>query len=317
MSRSGPLSCVVLALLLGAACSSSDSKSVAPSAIGSAGSPSNGSGGASEGGHAGVATGGAGGASANAAGSETAGASTAGASAGENDDGGPLADASRPSDAAGAIDSGRGNKILIYTNAAGFVHASIPAAAAAISKAATAKGLVPEQSKDTGKFVPAQLAQYAAIVLLATSGDAFGTPGTTQIQTLIDFVRGGGGLVAIEDANHAYDNSVPYVSLIGGDFNGHSAFGPDTCYKDGNHPSVVMLPVSFAVTDEIYYFTKFAADNQVVLRCGADKRPISWVRSEGAGRVFYTALGHADASWTSPPLVDGHVIPALMWTLGR
>ena len=33
--------------------------------------------------------------------------------------------------------------------------------------------------------------------------------------------------------------------------------------------------------------------------------------------MFYTALGHADASWTSPPLVDGHVIPALLWTLGR
>jgi type 1 glutamine amidotransferase len=78
-----------------------------------------------------------------------------------------------------------------------------------------------------------------------------------------------------------------------------------------------MLPTSFAVTDEIYYFTKFAADNQVVLRCGSDKRPISWVRTEGSGRVFYTALGHDDASWNNPPLVDGHVIPALLWTIGR
>jgi hypothetical protein len=40
-------------------------------------------------------------------------------------------------------------------------------------------------------------------VLVATSGAPFGSPGTTQIQTLIDLVRSGGGLVALEDANHA------------------------------------------------------------------------------------------------------------------
>ena len=67
----------------------------------------------------------------------------------------------------------------------------------------------------------------------------------------------------------------------------------------------------------IYQFTMLNPANQVVLRCGSDKRPISWLRAEGSGRLFYTALGHADASWTAPPLVDGHVISGLLWTLGR
>jgi uncharacterized protein len=133
----------------------------------------------------------------------------------------------------------------------------------------------------------------------------------------VSWVDAGGGLVAIEDANHAYDDNPVYVGLMGGDFNGHSGFGPDTCYSAGDHPTNMKLPASFPVTDEIYYFSKFRADNQVVLRCGSDKRPISWVRQEGAGRIFYTALGHADASWTSPPLVDDHVLPALLWTMGR
>jgi type 1 glutamine amidotransferase len=318
LSRSGFLSRVVLTTLFVAACSSSDSVGLSTAGLG--GSDNNGSGGAeSAGGQAGIATASTGGAAGTASTNE-AGNNSGGANAGGRNDAGPSAEASRPSDAGGAVDTGHGNKILIYTKTTGFRHDSIPAAAAAISKSAVAAGLVTEQSEDTGKFVPAQLSQYAAVVLLATSGEPLGMPGTAQIQTLIDYVRAGGGLVAIEDANHSYDItdiSLPYISLIGGDFTGHSGLGPDTCYKDGNHPSVVMLPASFAVNDEIYYFTKFGADNQVVLRCGSDKRPISWVRTEGAGRVFYTALGHADASWTSPPLVDGHVIPALLWTIGR
>jgi type 1 glutamine amidotransferase len=77
------------------------------------------------------------------------------------------------------------------------------------------------------------------------------------------------------------------------------------------------LPATFMVTDEIYYTLNFRVDNQVVLRCGSDKRPISWVRQEGGGRVFYEALGHNDAEWTSPPLVDGLVLPGILWSMGR
>jgi type 1 glutamine amidotransferase len=146
-----------------------------------------------------------------------------------------------------------------------------------------------------------------------------------QIQTLIDFVEAGGGLVAIEDASHSYDGdfppaSAPYIGLIGGDFNGHTGFGPGTCGTVGSHPTNTMLPATFAITDEVYYFKQAAPDIQVVLECenpGAAPRPVSWVRTQGAGRVFYTALGHADASWTAGPLVPDHVIPALLWSMGR
>lgn len=235
---------------------------------------------------------------------------------------------------AAAPDGGHSNKVLIYTATTGFRHASIPAAASAIAAAATAAGLVPVLSPSDpttmtapvpADFAPGALAPYGAIVLLATSGQPLGAPGTPQIQALIDFVEAGGGLVAIEDASHCYDSdfppvSAPYIALIGGDFNGHTGFGPGTCATVGSHPTTVMLPPTFAVTDEVYYFKDVAADIQVVLECenpGAAPRPISWVRTQGAGRVFYTALGHADPSWTTGPLVPDHVLPALLWTMGR
>jgi len=253
---------------------------------------------------------GAGGGAAGASGTAgSAGAGSAGASA----DGGALTDGGST---VGPDGGTHGNKILIYTKATGFVHASTPVAAAQITKAAAAVGLVAETSADPTKFTPAGLAPYAVIVLLATTGEPFGSPGTMQVQTLIDWVHAGGGLVAIENADHAYDSNVAYVQLIGGDFNGHSA-GTDTCTVDGVHPTTMHLPATFMVTDEIYYTLMFRVDNQVVLRCGADKRPIAWVRQEGGGRVFYEALGHNDAEWTSPPLVDGLVLPGILWSMGR
>jgi type 1 glutamine amidotransferase len=216
------------------------------------------------------------------------------------------------------IDSSLPQRILIYTKCTGFVHASIPAAANAIARAAMGFGIAADQSADPAKFTADQLAQYGAVVLVATTGEPFGAPGTQSVDALAAFVRGGRGLVAIEDANHAYDTNMTYVSLIGGDFAGHLAFGNYSCMKVGDHPSVHLLPATFPITDEVYNVPmQFRMENQVVLRCGPNASPISWVRAEGAGRVFYTALGHADASWTMPPLVDGHVIPALLWTMGR
>jgi|HubBroStandDraft_1064217.scaffolds.fasta_scaffold03525_5 uncharacterized protein len=301
-----------------------------PNAGGTSGATSSGDVPGSRGGAAGASGGSGVDSSGSVAASGASGSSMAGsmaADAGSGIDAGTHPDASTP-------DGGHSNKVLIYTATTGFRHASIPAAATAIAAAATAAGLDPvlspaDPTKMTtpvpADFATGALAPYGAVVLLATSGQPLGAPGTEQIQTLIDFVEGGGGLVAIEDASHCYDGdfppiSAPYIALIGADFNGHTGFGPGTCATVGSHPTNAMLPAIFAITDEVYYFKDVAADMQVVLQCenpGAAPRPISWVRTQGAGRVFYTALGHADPSWTTGPLVPDHVLPALLWTMGR
>jgi type 1 glutamine amidotransferase len=233
--------------------------------------------------------------------------------------------------------------VLIYGVATGFDHASIPAAATAIAQAAAGAGITADiqpagitTMNNTvpipGDFTPQALAAYGAVVLLASSGEPMGTPGTSEIQALIDFVTAGGGLVAIEDANHAYDNSTPnpspaFISLIGADFQGHTAYGLGTCQPVGKQESNAMLPATFSVVDEVYYYSQIGTDIQVVLNCenpGAAPRPISWVRTQGAGRVFYTGLGHDNHSWTGPTAPDGgallvgqHILPALLWTMKR
>jgi hypothetical protein len=266
----------------------------------------------------------------------------AGGAAGTSDGGA----AGSSSDGGARPDGGGSSKILIYGVTTGFRHGSITAAANAITAAAATHGLTTELvgcTNATNTPAPTKLtaqafAGYGAVILLANSGEPFGYPATTEIQNLVDYVKNGGALVAIEDADHCYDGqfnghpaSQPYVNLIGNDFVGHpGGVAPARCTKVGTHPSVMQLPATFGTTDEIYQ-TTFRMDNQVVVTCVSSgttvptMRPISYVREEGAGRMFYTALGHNDAVWTAPMdaaaantrLVEDHVIPALLWAMHR
>jgi type 1 glutamine amidotransferase len=238
-------------------------------------------------------------------------AGTTGQAGGTGNDGGPP-----PPDGGGGDAAQGNNKVLLYTKSTGFVHGSTKIAAAQLALAARAAGLAPEVSDDPAKFDAASLAQYGGIVLIATAGEPFGSPGTTQVQALIGWVRAGGALVAIENANNAYVNNADYIALVGGRFNGHGA-GVDTCTKDGVHPTTMRLPATFQVNDEWYNFLQFRTDNIVVLRCTSANKPISWVRNEGSGRLFYTALGHYDEEWMNPIIVNGHVLPGLLWAMGR
>ena len=261
-------------------------------------------------------------------------------------------DAIRASDAGPlAIDAASSNKILIYavTPAPSYRHDSIPTAADAIAKAAGAVGLTVDMvgtsnatnKVDATKFTAAALTQYGAIILLATDGEPFGYPATAEIQNLSDYVQSGGALVGIECSTDCYGGgysgpmnghplSLPYHQLLGATFLGHSAFAPATCTKVGNQASVDHFADTFRTTDEIYQFGGLRMDNQIVLNCTSSTapgtvRPIAWVREQGSGRVFYTALGHPSSAWTMPMdpnvpasrLVEDHVLPGLLWSMKR
>jgi type 1 glutamine amidotransferase len=315
---------------------------------GSAGGSGSGAAGTGAAGTSNGAAGSTGGAPTGAAGTSGAAGSTAGVPG--SPDAGPSgsdAAAGGTPDAGAAAGATGSSKVLIYGVTTGFRHGSITAAANAITKAAEAAGLTTElvgctdatNKADPTKFTAQALAQYGAVILLAVSGEPFGYPATTEIQNLVDYVQHGGALIGIEDADHCYDGqfnghpaSGPYVNLIGNDFVGHpGGVAPATCTKVGTSPAVTQLPATFGTTDEIYATSMFRMDNQTVLTCVSSgdgthtMRPVSYVREEGAGRYFYTALGHNDVSWTAPMddkapttrLVEDHVVPALLWAMRR
>jgi type 1 glutamine amidotransferase len=213
------------------------------------------------------------------------------------------------------------SRVLAFTRTTGYRHASIEPAVAALRRVGEPLGVSVEASEDVARFTPEGLALYGAVVLLSTTGEPVG-PSGRALDALAEYVSRGGGLVAIHGAADAHAGTDRYVRLVGGLFAGHPGdVRRASCRKEGDHAAVKRLPAAFEVRDEYYLFQQFRPDNRVVVRCAAvDGRstiPVAWYRAEGAGRVFYTCFGHTAETWTGGRLVEDHIVPALLWALGR
>jgi type 1 glutamine amidotransferase len=137
---------------------------------------------------------------------------------------------------------------------------------------------------------PATLRHYDALMIYANHETM--TP--AEEQSLVAFVESGKGLVAIHSASAMFKGSARYIAMVGGQFARHGAgeFAAEIVLPD--HPIVRGLE-PFSTWDETYVHTRHNADGRTVLmeRVDADGRePYTWVRTEGRGRVFYTAFGH-------------------------
>jgi type 1 glutamine amidotransferase len=182
-----------------------------------------------------------------------------------------------------------------------------------------------EASEAPAMFTAANLARFGAVVLVNSNGAPFGTPGTSEAGALTEFVRGGGGLAAFHAAaNTTYPAGHPLLTLLGATFqNTGGGVRNVTCAPEGQHPVVAKVPASLASPmDETYAFGDLDPMNQVVLRCdpatGTTKMPGSWLREEGAGRLFYTTLGHGPAAWQAgSSFLSTHAWPAILWVLAR
>lgn len=118
---------------------------------------------------------------------------------------------------------------------------------------------------------------------------------------LIQFVESGGGLVAIHCASHAFRNSPQYGALVGGRFLSHGNGTFPVKIIDAQHQITRGLK-AFDATDETYIHNELNRDNRVIMvrdEAGGYE-PYSWWRTQGKGRVFYTALGHDEKTWNDP-----------------
>jgi type 1 glutamine amidotransferase len=93
-----------------------------------------------------------------------------------------------------------------------------------------------------------------------------------------------------------------------------------TCMKMGaDHPTSAMLPASFMYKGNVD-IADVAKDATVLVSCtygGSTTTPVSWVRTEGSGRVFNTSFGKVQADLTEATIGDKHIIAGLGWVLGR
>src|SRR5262249_35146884 len=74
----------------------------------------------------------------------------------------------------------------------------------------------------------------------------------------------------------------------------------------------------FEAWDETYTHTKLADDRETLMTRddGGKGEPWTWVRTQGKGRVFYTASGHDERVFTHPGF-HRLVVQGVRWAVGR
>src|SRR5262249_35841804 len=123
-----------------------------------------------------------------------------------------------------------------------------------------------------------------------------------QETALLEFVEGGKGFIPIHCASYCFLNSPKYLALVGAQFQKHGTGTFRTTVAEPDHP-VMKGFTSFQSWDETYVHTKHNAEGRTVLDYreeGQAREPWTWVRAQGKGRVFYTAWGHDQRTWSNP-----------------
>lgn len=117
---------------------------------------------------------------------------------------------------------------------------------------------------------------------------------------LHEYVRNGGGLLALHTAAICFDSEPCWHALIGATWN----------WERSSHPEVAAVPIEvteaaamhpitsgvarFEICDEIYGFLDVVdgLDPLLVGRHSGEVHPVLWARNVGAGRVVTDLLGH-------------------------
>ena len=163
------------------------------------------------------------------------------------------------------------------------------------------------------------LSKFDAVLLYANHGKI--TP--QQWKNLKGYVEGGGGFVPVHCASWCFGNEPGFDQLVGGRFDSHKTGTFTAKVVDGKHPAMAGVE-AFEAWDETYKHKNHNEKDRTVLMvreiAGKDDNitepePWTWVRTQGKGRVFYTASGHDEKVWKQPAF---HQLlkAGILWSVG-
>ncbi|WP_149496266.1 PVC-type heme-binding CxxCH protein [Roseiconus lacunae] len=167
-----------------------------------------------------------------------------------------------------------------------------------LAPAMEARGVQLQYTEDVSQLTEENLKQYDALVLYANIDNL----DRQYADGLMAYVENGGGFVPLHCASFCFRNQPDIVALMGGQFRSHETGVFRTIQADLTHP-ILEGYGGFESWDETYVHHLHNETNRTVLEYRATdtgREPWTWVRTEGDGRVFYTAWGHDGRTWTDP-----------------
>ena len=160
---------------------------------------------------------------------------------------------------------------------------------------------------------PETLSSYDGLIIYANIDKI----NQDQEKSLLDYVASGKGFIPLHCASYCFQNSPKYIELVGGQFKSHKTGTFRTVLAEVDHP-ILRGYEPFESWDETYVHTKHNEKDRIVLEYRVEKNvkePYTWVRTHGKGRVFYTAWGHDQKTWTNPGFAN-LVERGIRWAVG-
>jgi type 1 glutamine amidotransferase len=119
------------------------------------------------------------------------------------------------------------------------------------------------------------------------------------LKRLDDFVKYGGGILAIHAATASFKKTLPYFEIIGGRFIGHGKVERFEARKV--NASIFGGIDNFIVKDELYiHELRMGIEVHFITKHEGTDVPVVWTYQYGKGKVCYAVAGHTTGSMTNP-----------------
>jgi type 1 glutamine amidotransferase len=213
-------------------------------------------------------------------------------------------------------------RVLVFSKTTGFRYDSIPAGIATIRGLGREHRFAVDQTEDERAFTDRNLARYAALVFLSTTGNPIARQ--DHRRAFQRYIRRGGGFLGIHAASDSFARWPWYIGLVGARFRRHApgTSAAHVVVEDAGTPATRGVPRVWRRVDEWYAFRSNPRGRVHVLATldertyhpaaaamGAD-HPIGWCHRYDGGRSVYTAMGHTSASYREPAFA-AHLLGAI------
>jgi type 1 glutamine amidotransferase len=140
-----------------------------------------------------------------------------------------------------------------------------------------------------------------------------------QQQAVWDFVNGGGGFLALHNAQGIYPPGGLYYKLFGGDFGGHPKPYVYTVRMENKDHPITAGVEDFQIFDEQHTVKYYLDREHLLLRSIAPdnlESEAGWWREVGQGRFAYLAPGHTPEA-LGHPMMQRLIRNSLNWVLKK
>jgi type 1 glutamine amidotransferase len=228
--------------------------------------------------------------------------------------------------------------LLVIGEEKGYRHQAVSHAMATIERLGNDTGLWDTTIRtDTEALTKKKLESNARnlndfdAVLFFTGGDL--EMDSQQKADFLSFVHDDGkGFVGVHSATITFTSWPEYGEMIGGYYDEHpwGTFDAPIVIEDPSFPGMQQWPRSFVLRDEIYQLKDYSRDKvRVLMRLDATKLDlknknvhrsdgdfaVTWAKTYGKGRVYYSSLGHVPENWDNPALQKMYT-EAIKWAMG-